>query len=125
MRRFKSRDTKPELAVRRLLHAAGLRYRLHTKVPEHPRRTIDIAFPGAKIAVFVDGCYWHACPEHGKVPNRNSGWWAEKLRRNVERDAETNLALERSGWTVLRAWEHEDPSAVADRVERTIRGREK
>jgi DNA mismatch endonuclease (patch repair protein) len=124
MRRFRSRDTKPELEVRRRLHAAGLRFRLHTTVPEYPRRTIDIAFPKQNVAVFIDGCYWHACPEHGKVPARNSEWWAGKLRRTVERDAETTAALEHNGWTVIRAWEHEDPLAVAEQVERTVRGRQ-
>lgn len=121
MRRFRSRDTAPEFAIRRRLHAAGLRYRVHQTVPGFPRRSVDITFPKQKVAVFIDGCYWHACPEHGKVPARNSGWWAEKLQRNVERDAETNLALDRAGWTVIRVWEHEDPSEVAAHIERAIR----
>lgn len=121
MRRFRSRDTKPELAVRRYLHAAGFRYRVHVAVPEHPRRTIDIAFSRQKVAVFIDGCYWHACPQHGRVPATNSTWWAEKLRRNVERDQETDAALERNGWTVMRFWEHEDPTVAAEAVERAIR----
>ncbi|PKH38048.1 very short patch repair endonuclease [Nocardioides alpinus] len=122
MRRFRSRDTLPEVEVRRALHASGLRFRLHTAVPEHPRRTIDVAFPRQKVAVFIDGCYWHACPEHGKVPARNAGWWAEKLRRNVERDMETNVTLRRNGWTVIRVWEHEHPAAVAEQVGRAVRG---
>ena len=96
MRRFRSKDTKPEVEVRKRLHAAGFRYRLHTPVPQHSRRTIDIAFPKQRVAVFIDGCYWHACPEHGKVPAKNSEWWAEKLRRNVERDEQTNAALVRA-----------------------------
>lgn len=123
MRRFKSRDTQPELEVRRRLHAAGLRFRVHATVPQYSRRTIDIAFPKQKVAVFIDGCYWHSCPRHGKVPDRNSDWWAEKLRRNVERDVETNAALELNGWTVVRAWEHEDPAAVAERVGFAVRRR--
>lgn len=120
MRRFRSRDTKPELEVRRRLHAAGFRYRLHAAVPEHSRRTMDIAFPKQKVAVFIDGCYWHACPAHGKVPTRNSGWWAEKLHRNAARDEETNAALERNGWIVVRAWEHDDPATVAEYVGRVV-----
>lgn len=116
MRRFRSRDTKPEVELRRRLHAAGFRYRVHVRVPDFPRRTIDIAFPGLKLAIFVDGCYWHACPLHGKVPSRNEGWWSEKLRRNTERDHETNRALRDGGWTVVRVWEHEDPADVAVRV---------
>jgi DNA mismatch endonuclease (patch repair protein) len=111
------------MRLRRLLHAAGFRYRLHTAVPEHPRRTIDIAFPKQRVAVFVDGCYWHACPEHGKVPTTNAGWWAEKLRRNVERDIETNEALQRNGWAIIRAWEHQPPSEVAELVGRVVRAR--
>jgi DNA mismatch endonuclease, patch repair protein len=94
------------MAVRRLLHARGLRYRVCTKVPGAARRTIDIAFTKAKIAVFVDGCFWHGCPEHGLVPAANRDWWTEKLERNRVRDAETTALLEASGWTVLRFWEH-------------------
>lgn len=122
MRRFRSRDTKPELDVRRLLHANGLRYRVHRAVPSHPRRTIDIAFPGARIAVFIDGCYWHACPVHGKTPATNSDWWREKIGRNKSRDVETNQALESQGWTVLRYWEHEDPVAVSAQITEVVRG---
>ncbi|MFF7206119.1 MULTISPECIES: very short patch repair endonuclease [unclassified Streptomyces] len=113
MSRQTSRNTTPEMAVRKILHAAGLRYRLHVGVPGMPRRTIDIAFPGAKVAVFLDGCFWHGCPEHATQPKANAAWWREKLDRNMARDLETNRQLQTAGWRVLRFWEHEDPSAVA------------
>lgn len=109
------RDTGPELAVRRLLHAAGLRYRVCVKVPGAPRRTIDIAFTRRKLAVFIDGCFWHGCTEHrGTVPATNTAWWKEKIDRNRARDRETDQLLWAAGWRVIRIWEHEDPNeAVA------------
>ncbi|MER7827554.1 very short patch repair endonuclease [Streptomyces sp. NPDC096097] len=116
MSRQARRNTTPELAVRRLLHAAGLRYRLQVKVPGMPRRTIDIAFPGAKVAVFLDGCFWHGCPEHATQPKSNAQWWREKLDKNMARDRETSELLAAAGWTVLRFWEHETPESVAARV---------
>ncbi|MFB9392195.1 very short patch repair endonuclease [Streptomyces coeruleoprunus] len=116
MSRQTSRDTTPEMAVRRLLHAAGLRYRLHVRVPGMPRRTIDIAFPGTRIAVFLDGCFWHGCPQHATHPKSNADWWRTKLEKNVARDRETTEHLEAAGWTVLRFWEHEAPDAVARAV---------
>ena len=88
-----------------------------------PRRRMDIAFTRTKVAVFVDGCFWHACPTHGTHPINNGAWWAEKLRRNVERDRETDDHLERLGWTVLRFWEHETVSSVADEVMRATSAR--
>jgi len=109
-------DTDPELSLRRLLHARGYRYRVNLKVPGMPRRTMDIGFPRIKLGVFVDGCFWHACPEHATWPANNAVWWAEKLRLNVARDRETNEALQGAGWEVLRIWEHEPPAAAADRV---------
>lgn len=110
------RDTEPEMAVRRLLYAAGLRYRLQRKVPGMPRRSIDIAFPGARVAVFLDGCFWHGCPEHATSPRSNAEWWRTKLDRNMARDTETTERLRSEGWTVLRFWEHEAPELVARRV---------
>lgn len=118
-----SRDTGPELAVRRELHRRGYRYRVERKVDGLPRRRTDLAFPRERVAVFVDGCYWHACPEHGRLPTANAGWWAAKLARNVERDAETSAHLAGLGWLVVRAWEHEDPLEVADRVEAAVLSR--
>ncbi|MFB7899532.1 very short patch repair endonuclease [Streptomyces xiamenensis] len=116
MSRQASRDTGPEMAIRRLLHATGHRYRLHRKVPGMARRTIDIAFPGPKVAVFVDGCFWHGCPQHATQPGANKDWWRRKLDKNIDRDRETTERLSAEGWTVLRFWEHESPEAVARRV---------
>ncbi|MCC3767187.1 very short patch repair endonuclease [Streptomyces sp. UNOC14_S4] len=113
MSRQARRDTSPEMAVRRLLYRSGHRYRLQRPVPGMPRRTIDITFPGPRIAVFLDGCFWHGCPEHATSPKANADWWRQKLDRNVSRDRETTEHLINAGWTVLRFWEHEDPSAVA------------
>ncbi|MFF2373286.1 very short patch repair endonuclease [Streptomyces xiamenensis] len=120
MSRQASRDTGPELAIRRLLHATGHRYRLHRKVPGMARRTIDIAFPGPKVAVFVDGCFWHGCPEHATQPRANKDWWRQKLDKNISRDRETNERLDAEGWTVLRFWEHEPPDVVAVRIAQVV-----
>ncbi|WP_371616036.1 very short patch repair endonuclease [Streptomyces sp. NBC_00454] len=116
MSRQPSRDTGPEMAVRRLLHRAGLRYRVNVPVPGMPRRTIDIAWRGAKIAVFLDGCFWHGCPEHATRPKANAEWWRTKLERNMARDRETSAHLEAAGWTVLRFWEHEEAATIANTV---------
>ncbi|MBP2039273.1 very short patch repair endonuclease [Streptomyces avidinii] len=113
MSRQASRDTTQELAVRRLLHASGLRYRVNFPVPGIRRRTIDIAFTRAKIAVFLDGCFWHGCPEHATQPKANAEWWRAKLEKNMSRDRETTAHLEATGWTVLRFWEHQTPKEVA------------
>ncbi|WP_119288110.1 very short patch repair endonuclease [Streptomyces sp. YIM 130001] len=108
-----SRDTAPEIAVRRLLHAAGLRYRVNVPVPGMPRRTIDIVLGPARIAVFLDGCFWHCCPDHTTRPKSNAEWWRTKLDQNTARDRETTRHLEAADWTVLRFWEHESPDEVA------------
>ncbi|QDO01126.1 very short patch repair endonuclease [Streptomyces sp. S1A1-8] len=116
MSRQSSRDIAAEVAVRRLLYAAGLRYRVHVPVPGMLRRTIDIAFTRAKVAVIMDGCFWHGCPEHATKPKANVEWWQAKLAKNIARDVETTDYLTAEGWTVLRFWEHESPEHVADRV---------
>ncbi|OON76962.1 very short patch repair endonuclease [Streptomyces tsukubensis] len=116
MSRQMSRDTTPEVAVRKLLHASGHRYRLNMRVRDMPRRTIDITFPRARVAVFLDGCFWHGCPIHATHPKANAEWWHQKLDRNMARDAETTEHLTAVGWTVLRFWEHEVPVDVAERV---------
>ncbi|MEU1335809.1 very short patch repair endonuclease [Streptomyces sp. NPDC005827] len=116
MSRQSSCDTAPEVAVRRLLHAAGLRYRVNVPVPGMPRRTIDIVFTKVQIAIFLDGCFWHGCPEHATQPKEDSEWWRAKLDKNMARDVETTDHLVAEGWTVLRFWEHESPEHVADRV---------
>ncbi|MFF1675928.1 very short patch repair endonuclease [Streptomyces sp. NPDC058256] len=113
MSRQPSRDTAPEVAVRRLLHASGLRYRVNVPVPGMPRRTIDIVFGKAKIAIFMDGCFWHGCPQHATQPKANATWWRDKLDKNMARDRQTTEHLVAEGWTVLRFWEHELPEEVA------------
>jgi len=110
----RSKDTAPELAVRSLLHARGLRYRTNHRPEPTLRRTADIVFTRRRIAVFIDGCYWHGCPTHLAMPKSNVGYWAPKIERNRERDRETTELLKAAGWTVLRFWEHESPADVAD-----------
>ncbi|MFD7873786.1 very short patch repair endonuclease [Streptomyces sp. NPDC059766] len=120
MSRQASKDTNAELAVRRLLHAAGLRYRVEYPVPGMARRRIDVAFTRAKVAVLIDGCFWHGCPEHATQPKSNAEWWRRKLDRNMARDLETTEHLTAQGWTVLRFWEHEAPEDVATRVKAAV-----
>lgn len=107
------RDTQPEMRVRRILHAAGLRYRVDARPIPATRSRADIVFTRRRIAVFIDGCFWHRCPLHGVAPKANSSYWAPKLHRNVERDREVTAELTAAGWTVLRFWEHEDAATVA------------
>lgn len=116
MARQRRRDTAPEMALRRELHRRGFRYRVDQPVAGLPRRRADLIFAGARLAVFVDGCFWHSCPQHGTAPIANETWWAQKLARNVARDRETGRALAALGWTVVRVWEHDDPIAAADAV---------
>ncbi|MFF8031117.1 very short patch repair endonuclease [Streptomyces sp. NPDC016626] len=120
MSRQSSRDTAPEVAVRRILHAAGLRYRVNVPVPGMSRRTIDIVFPKAKIAVFMDGCFWHGCPQHATSPKANAEWWRAKLDKNIARDIETTGHLTEEGWTVLRFWEHMPAEDVAATVRAAV-----
>ena len=121
MAKQRTRDTAAELLLRRLLHARGLRYRVDAPVPGLPRRRADLTFAASRVAVFVDGCFWHGCPEHKTAPRKNADWWAAKLARNVERDRETDAHLAELGWCVVRIWEHEDPECAADRVEAAVR----
>lgn len=117
------RDTAPELALRRLLHARGYRYRVNYRVPGMPRRTIDIAFTRSRVAVLVHGCFWHRCPEHSTSPQANAAWWSSKIERNVARDVETKEHLEALGWTYVEVWEHEAPDAAACRVAAAVERR--
>ena len=110
------RDTAPEVAIRRLLHAQGLRYRVAYPVPGLRRRSIDIAFTRRKVAVFVDGCFWHGCPEHGTQPRANASWWMTKLAANRARDADTTARLVDQGWVVIRVWEHEPPLEATQQI---------
>ncbi len=110
-------DTAPERALRSHLHASGLRFRKDFRIKlDDVSVRADVVFPAAKLAVFVDGCFWHQCPEHATMPKRNSEFWAPKLRSNVERDQRVNRALTEAGWTVIRCWEHEHPIDVLPRV---------
>lgn len=112
----KRRDTKPELEIRRRLHALGLRYRVDFRLDASSRTRADIVFTRRRVAVFVDGCFWHGCPMHGVTPKSNVDYWGPKLQRNQERDRTTNTRLREMGWLVLRFWEHEDPDEVADTI---------
>ena len=123
MRHQATRNTAPEMRLRSTLHALGLRYRVHVRPLPELRRTADIVFAGARVAVFVDGCFWHSCPEHGTAPSSNEAWWAAKLAKNVERDADTDRRLAAAGWFVVRVWEHEDPAVAISRVADAVRSR--
>ena len=116
MRGNRGRDTAPERRLRILLHTRGLRYRVSARPLQGLRRTADIVFTKARVAVFVDGCFWHGCPEHHRPATKNSEFWQSKISDNKRRDAETNSALVDQGWTVIRCWEHEDPTSVADHI---------
>lgn len=111
--------TKPEMRLRRALHARGIRYRLHTRIEIPGRRAVrpDIVWKSERLAVFVDGCFWHGCPEHANPPKSNLDYWVPKLARNVERDREQTEALIALGWRVVRIWEHElKTDAAAEHV---------
>lgn len=116
MQAIRSRDTTPERLIRRLVHAQGLRYRVAVRPLPDLRRTADMVFRPAKVAVFIDGCYWHGCPEHYVSPKTNPGYWSEKVARNVARDRDTDQRLKEAGWHVLRFWEHESPGDCALKI---------
>ncbi|MPV48965.1 DNA mismatch endonuclease Vsr [Pseudactinotalea sp. HY160] len=116
MQAQKRAGTAVEMVLRRRLHASGCRYRVQYPVPGMPRRSIDIAFVRVKLAVFVDGCFWHGCPIHGTRSKTNADFWREKIAANRERDAETSAHLTEQGWLVVRIWEHEDLSAAAEKI---------
>jgi DNA mismatch endonuclease (patch repair protein) len=119
----KSRDTDVELSLRRTLHAAGLRYRVHRRPVKGVRREADVVFGPAKVAVFVDGCFWHGCPEHATWPKSNAEFWQKKIEGNRRRDRDTDQRLVEAGWVALRVWEHEDPVAAAARVRAIVEAR--
>lgn len=118
MRANRSRDTGPELELRRRMHAAGLRFRLDVPLPFDRRRRADIVFTKVGLYVFVDGCFWHGCPEHFVEPRTRRRFWMDKISGNRRRDADTTKRLMELGHIVVRVWEHEDPDAAADRIER-------
>jgi DNA mismatch endonuclease, patch repair protein len=123
MRSNKPRDTRPELALRKAMHRLGLRYRVSMRPLPDVRRTADVIFTRAKVAVFLDGCFWHGCPEYHTVAITNADYWAEKVRHNRRHDVETDELLTRSGWQVIRIWEHEDAATAAERVAKAVRAR--
>lgn len=123
MQAIRSRDTTPEQLIRRLVHARGLRYRVAAKPLPDLRRTADMVFRPAKVAVFIDGCYWHGCPEHYVAPKTNPGYWSEKVARNIARDRDTNQRLLDADWLVLRFWEHEASDACALQIISAVRDR--
>ena len=117
----RGRDTAPELRIRSLVHRSGLRFRVDTRPLPRLRRTADLVFRPVEVAVFVDGCYWHGCPEHFVQPKTNSEFWKEKIGRNIERDRDTDSTLRDAGWTVIRIWEHEEPEAAAAEIVELVR----
>jgi len=117
MRGNRRANTRPEMAVRRALHRAGFRYRVDFGIRTDAGLIhVDIAFPRQRLAVFVDGCFWHSCPAHGRRPASNPKYWDAKLRRNIERDARNGVSLAESGWDVLRIWEHVPAPEAVRRV---------
>jgi DNA mismatch endonuclease (patch repair protein) len=116
MQANRGRDTRPELALRSAVHALGLRYRVSTRPIKSLRRTADLVFPKLKVAVFLDGCFWHGCEQHHTIAVTNAEYWAEKVRHNRTRDRETDRQLSEASWTVVRIWEHEDPQTAALRI---------
>jgi len=123
MQSTKRRDTLPELVLRQKLHALGLRYRVDAKPLPESRRKADIVFRRAKVAVFVDGCFWHGCPEHASWPRANANFWSNKIEANRARDADTNCGLEEQGWLVIRIWEHQDLEEASKDIHFRVRNR--
>ncbi len=123
MQANRSRDTRPELAVRSAVHARGLRYRVAVRPVRTVRRSADLVFTRARVAVFLDGCFWHGCPEHFHMPATNPDYWGPKIAANAARDAETDALLAAEGWTVLRFWEHAIAVEAATRIEGVVRER--
>ena len=123
MQATRRRDTRAELDLRSRLHRMGLRYRVDQPILKGLRRRADVVFRRERVAVFVDGCFWHACPQHATWPKANSRWWRRKIEANVSRDRNTDERLSKAGWRVLRIWEHESPDTAAVRVRRALSSR--
>jgi len=123
MQAVKQRDNAAEMAIRSALHSLGLRFRVHRRVLANSQRRADIYFAIAKVAVFVDGCFWHGCPKHGTMPKTNRRWWIEKINANVARDRDTDVRLRESGWLSVRIWEHENPATAARKIARRVKRR--
>jgi DNA mismatch endonuclease (patch repair protein) len=122
MRSNRARDTGPELRIRRVLHAQGMRYRVDWRPEAVLRTRADIAFPRQRLLIFVDGCFWHGCPTHASYPQTHSEYWIPKLTRNKERDRDSTVLLEQLGWRVLRFWEHESPESVVKTIAIALAG---
>lgn len=116
MQRVRQKNTSAEAALRRELHARGIRYRIHVPVLTKPRRVADVAFSGLRVAVFVDGCFWHGCPTHATWPKQNAEFWRAKIEANIARDRDTDERLRAAGWKVIRVWAHEQPESAAGRI---------
>ena len=125
MQSNRGRDTRPEVALRSAVHALGLRYRVNTRPLRGLRRTADLVFRKTMVAVFVDGCFWHGCPQHHTAARTNASFWANKVDVNRRRDRETDHLLDESGWVSLRVWEHEDPRQAAEYISRIVRERDR
>ncbi|UVF22803.1 very short patch repair endonuclease (plasmid) [Microvirga terrae] len=125
MARVRQKGTRAEIDLRRALHAKGLRYRLQVPLLTKPRRVVDVVFPTARVAVFVDGCFWHGCPEHGSWPKSNADFWRDKIETNRMRDADTDRRLEAQGWRVVRVWTHEDAREAAERIAQIVNEQKK
>lgn len=120
MAKVRQKGTKAEVELRQELYRKGLRYLVGYVVLRKPHRIADIAFPGLKIAIFVDGCFWHGCPEHVTWPKQNADFWRNKIESNHSRDVDTSARLKEIGWTVIRLWEHESPAAAAETISKFV-----
>ena len=116
MQRVRQKNTSAESALRRELHAHGIRYRVQVRVLIKPRRVADVAFSGLRVAVFVDGCFWHGCPAHATWPKQNADFWRTKIEANMARDNDTDERLRAEGWKIIRVWAHEEPKVAAARI---------
>jgi DNA mismatch endonuclease (patch repair protein) len=123
MQANRSRDTKPELVLRRALHSMGLRYRVCARPIPDVRQTADVVFRSARVAVEIRGCFWHGCPDHYRAPSSNASYWSEKVKRNQRRDEETAQRLRDAGWILEVVWEHEDPTQASRRIAALVRER--
>lgn len=123
MQRVRQKNTSAEAALRRELYARGIRYRIHVPVLTKPRRVADVAFSGLRVAVFVDGCFWHGCPQHATWPKQNAEFWRAKILANQQRDRDTDERLRADGWKVIRVWAHEPPERVAAKVATVVEKR--
>lgn len=123
MQRMPRKDTAPEMALRRAIRSRGIGYRVDCRPEPSLRRKADIVFKSARVAVFVDGCFWHSCPKHRSVPKQNAGWWQTKLSGVIARDQDTARRLRELGWHVIRIWEHDDPNEQANKIANMVRAR--